>query len=1016
MHIHPHSKLMKRNLPTLLLLLVASAAWAQPMTYYVNDGVVQCPPDIPPQIDALNFINNNSFTIIDTNILIPNSRLYDTSDTINFTNSASAVMVGDPGFQFDTAPSGSGLRQRAGAIYNAGRITVGTGTNTVIGFIVTGTGTNVPIFASLPKLICNATNIINPGVINLGFESLCSLSAENINMNRGTLAMGLTGLDSFNFSYYFNGGIFDGYWGLGTNVFSPRAYFERIPAITPVHIVTNRYYQTLVTQLGNRPGEQAYVDDILLDPSNRLVRAVFVSNTNLDLNVRTFFPLGFDSGFYGDIVVEWSAAITNQGGIITSNYVYLFDSFMTDFFPPNFAYGLFANGFAGPNTTYVPLNLIGPLLPNFLNGGFFQTTVPEVINGEAFPMVVPPGTFNANNTTNQYSAYQGMFVPSSAVPADIGTGNITNLPGRISLSADKVMDLSYSHISSLNYLLLRATNHYKGSDRAKISAPYLDIDLRSTNGLMVITNLLSPVLGHAEGTIDCYSCRWTNVTGTLTNLYHVLVLDTQISPSAPSRIQNLTLHTTNTLGGPDTLVIRDQLNILSNSFTLDCARLILQTNDVSSLTPAGGINLLSPNIVWSTSTPRLQFLTNYGSIQTLNAVFFGGLRSSPYYNTTYSEPYNGFYNRGTVTNFGSLIWAQNFENYGSWMSIRGTISLQAATNAVLTNGTFSAEGIGGNINIESSSLFVSNHVLRTSGSLTLKTSTLLDDGSLTRSTADYITNKNFWLCTGFNFPQATAGASLLGTTVTNVDPSYANIQNVWAAADLGCTPAGFTNNAAVGNLVLEGRDTDSLFTFTGAGANNAIYVDCLEFRGSIATNVDNAKNYLGVQIDPNIMVYYAQAVANGMSIAERLNGKNGGRFSWVSNYNDGFFSSTNVVYTDGTTNRLNSALVNSCDIDSNGNGVPNCSDTNPIPVLTGHSLALAVTYTNRPAAAALVSWTAHPGSTNWLQTSASADPAAANWQTVTNFFYPGIYPARVTVTDVIRTNGPRFYRVRAGAR
>ena len=148
------------------------------------------------------------------------------------------------------------------------------------------------------------------------------------------------------------------------------------------------------------------------------------------------------------------------------------------------------------------------------------------------------------------------------------------------------------------------------------------------------------------------------------------------------------------------------------------------------------------------------------------------------------------------------------------------------------------------------------------------------------------------------------------------------------------------------------------------------------------------------------------------SIAEKLALVNGGRFIWVSNYNTGFFSSTNLVYADGTTNRLNTALVTSCDIDSNGNGIPNCLDPSPVPVASPAGLGLKVEFTTTPTPAALVSWMSFPSSTNSLYTASVAD--SAHWQLVTNFVYPGLFPGRVMVTDLIKTNGPRFYRVRVG--
>jgi len=278
-----------------------------------------------------------------------------------------------------------------------------------------------------------------------------------------------------------------------------------------------------------------------------------------------------------------------------------------------------------------------------------------------------------------------------------------------------------------------------------------------------------------------------------------------------------------------------------------------------------------------------------------------------------------------------------------------------------------------------------------------------------------ITNKNSWTTKGMNLVNLPTFGSLLATTITNVDPTYAEIVNQWAGKDLGATPAGFTNkqNSALGRLVLVGQDPDSLFTFSGTGANNALYVDLIEFRGSLQTNRDAAGNFLGVQIDPNMKIYYGQALANGASIAEKLNGNNNGGFIWVSNY-AGFYSGTNVVYPDGTTNRLNTALVTSCDIDSDGDGIVNCLDPDPVPVgnspaFGAASLALAVNLDTPNAEIAHISWNSVPYATNYLYSSTST--VMTNCQVVTNFVL-GAVGGRVTVTDRVKTNEPRFYRAR----
>jgi hypothetical protein len=50
---------------------------------------------------------------------------------------------------------------------------------------------------------------------------------------------------------------------------------------------------------------------------------------------------------------------------------------------------------------------------------------------------------------------------------------------------------------------------------------------------------------------------------------------------------------------------------------------------------------------------------------------------------------------------------------------------------------------------------------------------------------------------------------------------------------------------------------------------------------------------------------------------------------------------------------------------------------------------------------------------NYLLTASS--PNASNWSVATNFVYTAPFPGRVTVSDLIKTNAPKFYRVRVGS-
>jgi hypothetical protein len=321
-----------------------------------------------------------------------------------------------------------------------------------------------------------------------------------------------------------------------------------------------------------------------------------------------------------------------------------------------------------------------------------------------------------------------------------------------------------------------------------------------------------------------------------------------------------------------------------------------------------------------------------------------------------------------------------------------------ATSAVLSNGVFNAPF--NDILLSSGSLFISNQVLNAGHSLIIQATNSLDDGGTTSS--------NFWQVgvLGFNLPIAPPIASLLGTTITNTAPAWASVVCQWAGQDFGPVPSGYDNNAALGRLILDGG-LNSAFVFTGPTAGNALYVDYLEFRNGL-TNFDSSGNLASLQFAPGMKLYYAQLIINGVSWAEKLNGKNDGGLNWVSGY-AGAFSSTNLLYPDGTTNLLNLALIQSCSLDSNGNGIPNCQD--PAPVFVPSQVALAAALTNQPQRSVVLSWNSIPDATNSLFFAPSV--TATNWQLLTNFVL-GPVGGRQRFVDPIGAGG-RVYRVRVDA-
>ena len=100
------------------LLLTRAASGTDPL--YQNDGFVDyegVQGTYPPAIDATNFVNNSTFNI-NWNFIIgttasPNNYLYETANTVNYTNNR--LMSSDIGFVFDTRTD-NGFRVRWQAV------------------------------------------------------------------------------------------------------------------------------------------------------------------------------------------------------------------------------------------------------------------------------------------------------------------------------------------------------------------------------------------------------------------------------------------------------------------------------------------------------------------------------------------------------------------------------------------------------------------------------------------------------------------------------------------------------------------------------------------------------------------------------------------------------------------------------------------------------------------------------------------------------------------------------------
>ncbi len=642
-------------------------------------------------------------------------------------------------------------------------------------------------------------------------------------------------------------------------------------------------------------------------------------------------------------------------------------------------------------------------------------------------MGVTPGFVdfvNPDIVTNNYSYVDVHCLPSTVetnTPSTELTNYLAALPGRIQINASGNLDLTGTLISGQNFLQINAPSLLANIVNASVSSAYSDINVGVPGGNLVATNLVEPTVPAWSGTLQAWSTRYVIMTtnsiitytntGTgnvpvstnsfaVTNDYNVVIIANQAAPSTPSAVWNLILN------GSNSIVISDNYNLLHGLY-LNCLSLTLTTNGVGAQSPYGELNLQGTTVDWPAATPNLRYLTNNGVILMPLAIANSlGIFGSA------SAPYAALVNNGQITDQGSVIWTTNFVNTGSIANGPGRFTLQSLM-ATLSGGSIAA---GGDVSITADSLLMGDQILEADGSLTLIATNQLADAGVT--SGGVLTVGLNSVGNGIKVPikppgGAGYGNSLLGTTINLYAPVNRNVVNVWAGADLGASAAGFTNNLAVGRLILDafGFNSSTRFTFNGAGVSNAIYVDYLELLDG-ATNLDNGQtgtNFISLNFDTNIVIYYAQAVMNGHSVARQINHWNGNHLRWVPQY-AGYFSSTNIVYPDGTIVTINAALAAAPHTDSDQDGTPNAFD--PTPFFVASELNFTDTITNKPPLQAVLTWVSMPDATNYVYYSTNLAMPITNLLTIiTNPPAPPFAPITNTVYDPVNFSQPRYYKV-----
>jgi hypothetical protein len=1029
-----HLKLLRRfdfcaSVGALLLVagLLPSVAQAADAVWD-NSGTVTD----PPQIDATNFVNSG---LIDIFTSLP----FETSDTLNYTNSG--TMIGTPGWFFLTSPANTGHDRPAANFVNLndGLVQAQDG-----GRLVTiGTAS-----AAASYLVIAASNIVNKGTLSVGGNGLLNLRGTNVNLARSALevtALQPRGSVIVGQTNYINDvGINDVWWGQTNGFFfNSAAVWNGTTATAPPHTVQQGIgggfgqvsfsitpdvvsgFSNTVSFAGlTLTNSDGSITNVLV-PTNIVKQAVFVSLSDPSIISAAvhYFPSSSFTNPFRTVAIEFVMSSTN---VITQlpdqTSLFFYDTLASET-----NRGVIFNVGAGGLPPFVPQRPANYNLSRIDNGRFALG-----LNGNVTPdpsFLFDPQTYSNAVVVGEYAGYNAKVDNLATEPPPVTPGTVTNFPGRVQVTAEN-LDLRSTRIRGEGEVTIKA-NHLLSSAGAAVDCENLSYNLGSTNGLLNVTGLSKQSVIRLKGNLIAWSAVWTNlatlvftnnfvvtntvdtngvVTGTnaisspITNSVSInlyaMVLDAQnLGGRFPVITWDLILHSTDA-------VINDPISVVE-SFFVDGQSLTINGTLVltsTSLQNTFGQSVTTALNDWFfTNAPNLLHLTNNGTINVADEAHFGDDRSFPY---------SDFVNKGSVV-AGSIDLASTYvENDGTMIANVGPMNL-AGTIGTFQGGSSSS---GGDINLKFSDLKFLSHTITASGALNFDvTGALSDAGSGSSNT--------FTVVNGFNLLVKPNQGDLLGTTIQDSPPPFVEVDHVWAGQDRGPSAAGYSDNVAIGRLVLTVQDPSPLraplFVFTGTNGQRALYVDLLDIT-SLGVNYSNI-----IQINPSLTIYFAAArvgftpPVNSSGIPQEpeefLNGQFGGHLVWVNGF-AGPNSSTAVI-VNGQTVLINNALRNSKIIDSDNDGIPNFFDPTPLGGSGGGTATTGVL---------LGSGLAKP--TNSLQVFSLNFNAAANtayrvevstnlanpsWQLVTSYTNFSPATANVTIADTNNVSGrQRFYRVR----
>lgn len=996
------------------IVLASSRAAVAPAEFYLNPGTTN-----NAQINALRFSNSGQFSFLNT----VSPSLYATLNTSFYTNTQSGSMSFNPGVKFELLTNTVSLPARV--FENHGSIEI-TAAGSIASFAQTPVG----------RMDVRADKIVSSGRIRATTSGVIRLEGADVDLERGGISSFLddsqqTGFFSFldlrptNYSNPF--GVEDVYWASsrGGRLDGGTAIaldFQNTPfppppgpVSTPFHQVT--YPALFSTAAFNFFTQTNYASYVWTNQfgTNRVVQIVMVNTNSLSPDVSVdvrFERVAATPVTVAAPIVRFGLAKTNRTlSRIDTNYIFFADTSMgqtnqtlqanlsgVTFRPRSFHLfrGNDANSlssfsfFSEPSNAVHTTDIVFPLGADFTNA--FTTN---------YAYYAWAGKIGSPRTNSLFTVANG---------GNQSLNDPTNLSGRVEIVATN-LNLKLARIEAENTIQI-TTSNLTSADGAIFSAPNLIFNVARDNDTISLTNFVPDTITNFNGFIQAYSATWTNRAGVTREgyQYHLLMLDASLlNQETAVSLPALNIRSTN-------IVVQNKLNA-ARSFNFDSPGVTFNPGTELRLNAENIPNLQPANF------PRLQNFTNFGIITAV------GLADI----TPNGTKLNNYIHDGILLANTININATNYESAGTNAAFSFFSDFVPPTLAFLqgnTGGplTISADAIKlqaeaaankrgrhlsvGDVTLQGGSLKLINQDILTPARFLMRITNSVTDGGVAVSNTVSVGR-------GFSVTQKATTGDLLGTGFESTIPQDLIINHTWPGEDRGKSVDGYSNNMAVGSLILS---TTTLLgqpyrvKFTAIGTNkNAMYVDLLDLRGSI-TN-ENFGNHFDV--DTNMVIYFANAspsvefVLNAVSNASNPDLKN--RIFWVKDFT-GPNSSQAFSYIDArgvpVQTIVNSAKFNSPILDSDGDGVVNSAEDelNSGTPFDGVLIRPNVTLlTNNAIRSSRITWRAARETIYRVESSSSITNA---WGLVTNVFNSSQVNSDFTYTNSVPTNATmQFYRI-----